>query len=75
MYLICGQRPNFDDFQSVRNFSANTRVYAGKWAYLVYQLQMDQFWSILGPTTNLIDGKCSKFNGVIDNVLSLGSKI
>jgi hypothetical protein len=56
------------------NRSARKRLYVGKWTYLVYQLQMDQFWSILGPMTNLIDGKCSKFNGEIDNVFSLDSK-
>jgi hypothetical protein len=37
-------------------------------------IYMAMFWSILGPRTNLIDGKCSKFNGEIDNVFSLGSK-
>jgi hypothetical protein len=36
---------------------------------------MAMFWSILGLRTNLIDGKCCPFNGEMDNVLSLGSKI
>jgi hypothetical protein len=74
MYLVCGQRPIFDEFRSVQNISANTHVYAGKWSTMVYHLQMAKLWSILGPRTNLIDGKCSKFNGDIDNVFSLGSK-
>jgi hypothetical protein len=73
MYFVCGQRPIFDDFDSVQNFSVNTRVYAGKLLNMLYQLLMAMFWSILGPRTNLIDGKCSKFNGEIDNVFSLGS--
>jgi hypothetical protein len=69
MYLVCGQRPTFDDFRPVQNFSANTRVYAGKWSTMVYHLQMAKFWSILGPRTNLIDGNCSKFNGEMGDVL------
>jgi hypothetical protein len=61
----------FDSFQI---FSANTRVYAGKLLNMLYQLLMAMFWSILGPNTNLIDGKCYKFNGEMGNVLSLGLK-
>ena len=57
------------------NRSARTRVYAGKWTYMVYQLQMAMLWSILGPRTNLIDRKCSIFNGEKDNVFGWWSKI
>jgi hypothetical protein len=65
----------FDDFRSVQNFSVNTRIYECKLLNMLFQLLMAIFWSILGPRTNLMDGKCSKFNGEIDNVFSLGSKI
>jgi hypothetical protein len=40
---------------------------------MLYQLQMAISWSILGPRTNLIDKKCSKFNGEINNVFGLWS--
>jgi hypothetical protein len=56
------------------NRSVRTRVYAGKWTTMVYQLQMARFWSILGVRTNLIDGKCCPFNGEMDNVFGLWSK-
>jgi len=35
---------------------------------------MAMLWSILGPRTNLIDRKCSIFNGEKDNVFDLWSK-
>ena len=56
------------------NGSAGTRVYASKWTFLVYQLQMGKFWSILGTRTNLIAGKYSTFNGENDDVFGLWSK-
>lgn len=31
MYLVCGLGPFLDDFRSIQNFGAHTRVYAGKW--------------------------------------------
>jgi hypothetical protein len=40
---------------------------------MVYQLQMAMLWSILGPRTNLIDGKCYIFNGEKDYVFGLWS--
>jgi hypothetical protein len=55
------------------NRSARKRIYAGKWTYMVYQLQMARLWSIL-PRTNLIDRKCCSFNGEMDNVFGLWSK-
>jgi hypothetical protein len=57
------------------NRSARTRVYASKWTFLVDQLQMGKFWSILGTRTNLIAGKYSTFNGENDDVFGLWSKI
>ena len=74
MYLVCGLGPFLDDFRSIQNFGAHTRVYAGKWTYMVYQLQMAISWSILGSRTNLIDRKCCPFNGEKDNVFDLWSK-
>ena len=63
------------DFRSTENFGALTRIYAGKWRNMVYQLQMAQLLSILGPITNLIDRKGSIFNGEKDYVFGLWSKI
>jgi hypothetical protein len=37
------------------NRSARKRIYACKWTYLVYQLQMAMFWSILGPRIRDMD--------------------
>jgi hypothetical protein len=58
----------FDDFRSIENFSPFTRVYVCKWTTKVYHLKMAKFWSILGPTTNLIGRKCCVFNEEKENV-------
>jgi hypothetical protein len=41
---------------------------------MMYGLQMARFWSILGLKTNLIDRKCSTFNGEKDDVFGWVSK-